>query len=525
MDQRTLLPRTSHPPAQQPGNGGLQRAAVHDAPQGVRDALRSPGQPLDAETRADMESRLSGLTDLKMPERAAPGRTLAVMPRLDPTESQARAMAELANPAAIQPTAPTADFSRVRVHTGSTAAAAADQIGARAYTVGSDIAFAAGQYRPGTAAGRRLLVHELVHVMQQARMASGYVQLDQAPKGGSTPTTGSPDKTLWFQDPKVAGDPTQPDRKRVLTEATLSKVGTVNVRFAYPQSELVASGYVSKPSQKIEDAKKKILTYISEVIVDLGSYPAGTAAEQTKWQQDRARLKEAFAGLTAAKPLNIFIASIDSPAELATGKYIPYTDQVYINVADVGNKAKLEAAIRLPLQNLAGGISAQTGQRASAQSKDELKKTLLHESLHVLLINRGLDSETMWAKTQAQLKIQGPADVKAKAEELVHKYLLAQEETFVYDAVALLYPPVDQVKASYDVFISSAERLLKNKGAKLTLITQSLPVSEKVEKKSVSWSITYKQPDALTLQASDSQVLDLVLLAWPLAQIKGKGTP
>lgn len=61
------------------------------------------------------------------------------------------------------------DFSAVRIHTGAPAAAAAAARGARAFTDGSDIAFAAGRYRPDTAAGRALLAHELVHVAQQDR--------------------------------------------------------------------------------------------------------------------------------------------------------------------------------------------------------------------------------------------------------------------------------------------------------------------------------------------------------------------
>jgi hypothetical protein len=58
------------------------------------------------------------------------------------------------------------DFSRVRVHTGERAAAAADSVQARAFTVGSDVVFGAGEYRPGTQSGRRLLAHELTHVVQ-----------------------------------------------------------------------------------------------------------------------------------------------------------------------------------------------------------------------------------------------------------------------------------------------------------------------------------------------------------------------
>jgi hypothetical protein len=60
------------------------------------------------------------------------------------------------------------DFSAVRLHADATAGAAALGFDARAFTLGRDIAFAPGEYAPGTAAGKRLLAHELVHVVQQA---------------------------------------------------------------------------------------------------------------------------------------------------------------------------------------------------------------------------------------------------------------------------------------------------------------------------------------------------------------------
>ena len=64
------------------------------------------------------------------------------------------------------------DFSHVRVHTDGEAARSAGAVGARAYTVGSHIVFGQGEFRPDDAAGRRLIAHELTHVVQQ-RGASG----------------------------------------------------------------------------------------------------------------------------------------------------------------------------------------------------------------------------------------------------------------------------------------------------------------------------------------------------------------
>jgi len=59
------------------------------------------------------------------------------------------------------------DFGRVRIHTDSQAAQSASAVKALAYTVNNSIAFSAGSYAPYTAAGRRLLAHELAHVVQQ----------------------------------------------------------------------------------------------------------------------------------------------------------------------------------------------------------------------------------------------------------------------------------------------------------------------------------------------------------------------
>lgn len=60
------------------------------------------------------------------------------------------------------------DFSRVRIHADSRAARLADGLGARAFTVGSDVFFASGEYRPETRDGMRLLAHELTHTVQAA---------------------------------------------------------------------------------------------------------------------------------------------------------------------------------------------------------------------------------------------------------------------------------------------------------------------------------------------------------------------
>jgi hypothetical protein len=112
------------------GNQAVQRElqtraekadGVRDAPPVVHEVLRTPGQPLDAETRALMQRRFRH------------------------------------------------EFSEVRVHTDARAAESAAAVQARAYTVGQHIVIGAGQPSPETMVGRRLIAHELAHVVQQSR--------------------------------------------------------------------------------------------------------------------------------------------------------------------------------------------------------------------------------------------------------------------------------------------------------------------------------------------------------------------
>jgi len=73
------------------------------------------------------------------------------------------------------------NFGAVRVHTGSEAANMAQAVQARAFTFGHDIVFSAGEYAPATAQGKRLLAHELTHVVQQKSGAHrGRIMREQA---------------------------------------------------------------------------------------------------------------------------------------------------------------------------------------------------------------------------------------------------------------------------------------------------------------------------------------------------------
>jgi len=76
------------------------------------------------------------------------------------------------------------DFSNVRLHTDSKATETAKSINAKAFTTGKNVVFGAGQYSPYTSSGKKLLAHELTHVVQQGNVIK------------RQPTSSTPTKTL-----------------------------------------------------------------------------------------------------------------------------------------------------------------------------------------------------------------------------------------------------------------------------------------------------------------------------------------
>ncbi|MBI4000191.1 MAG: DUF4157 domain-containing protein [Nitrospira defluvii] len=111
---------------------------VGAAPPIVHEVLSSPGQPLDATTRAFFEPRFAH------------------------------------------------DLGQVRIHADDHAAKSAQVVNALAYTVGRDVVFGPGRYSPQAPQGRRLLAHELSHVIQQGGSRPGST-LRRTPGAGSVP--------------------------------------------------------------------------------------------------------------------------------------------------------------------------------------------------------------------------------------------------------------------------------------------------------------------------------------------------
>jgi len=131
----------------------------------VHDVLRSPGQPLDTQTRTFMEPRFGH--DFGRVRNVPPAMSGSVVSHPeDESEREAHRVAD-----AVLDAPPESgigyDFGQVRVHTDAKAEESARALGADAFTFERHIVFGAGRYAPSTREGRHLLAHELTHHVQQ----------------------------------------------------------------------------------------------------------------------------------------------------------------------------------------------------------------------------------------------------------------------------------------------------------------------------------------------------------------------
>ena len=160
------------------------------APPVVHEVLRSSGQPLDLTTRAYMEPRFGH------------------------------------------------NFANVRIHNGPQADTAAASVQARAFTLGRDVVFAAGEHDPGSESGKRLLAHELTHVVQQSGADGVQAQALQRKK---IPTDFGEFETTKFAEAdgrgveiilKFSPDDTKVDAKKIALSQSIRKTTSSGAAYA-----------------------------------------------------------------------------------------------------------------------------------------------------------------------------------------------------------------------------------------------------------------------------------------------------
>jgi Domain of unknown function (DUF4157) len=223
----------------------LQRAPISAANGGreassfVHEVVRSPGQPLDASSRAYFEPRF--------------GR----------------------------------DFSRVRVHSDAFAQRAAGAVLARAFTVGSDIVFGSGRYEPTSNEGKRLLAHELTHVAQQTD-SSRAPSRGEIVADGATPNVPGRSAVVTQAAPKGV-------QREPLSEEEIGKLPLDQVEARLLVNESEGSQWVLSESalDSLEAERGLLIKRRGQLSQAPGINAPATSAEQ-RWKEYRAAVEHTW---------------------------------------------------------------------------------------------------------------------------------------------------------------------------------------------------------------------------------------
>jgi uncharacterized protein DUF4157 len=193
-------------------SAGESKGQPGAAPPSVDRALASPGRPLEPALRQDMEQRFGH------------------------------------------------DFSRVRVHSDTASEMSAREVDAHAYTSGHDIVFGSGRFAPETPAGRRLLAHELAHVVQQTGTSDGLQT-----------------RLIQRDGPQKAGDVTEEEK-----EALLNFKNDWENNFSHYDKLIKISGRSYDKDQK--GGVKAVKTDGSAINIILGKPYSTETEDKIRWQ-------------------------------------------------------------------------------------------------------------------------------------------------------------------------------------------------------------------------------------------------
>ncbi len=217
----------------------LNRSSMNAVPSIVHDVLRSPGQPLDAATRAFFEPRFGH------------------------------------------------DFSRVRVHANPMAAESASAVSASAYAYGNHIVFGKNQFSPGTAQGRSVLAHELVHVAQAGSAAPA-----NAPQRVSSPSDASESEAETIAGRVNTSPPPEPLRNPAgpaeRVNGTLSRLAGSSTTHCVPNKKGVPADPLN--TLTAADAHAKGLTEATAILFGVaaaGAIMGVTSGTVNQVYQDR----------------------------------------------------------------------------------------------------------------------------------------------------------------------------------------------------------------------------------------------
>ncbi len=190
------------------------------------------------------------------------------------------------------------DLGHVRLHTDAAAAESAGALDARAYTFGRDIVFGTDEYKPDTAAGRRLLAHELVHVVQQEE-APPKARREPRDKGKDASPEKDPLCASVTALPELPAEKIEKPEQRLALVRTLKivkrcgsaeqqteyrkklvdKLGEADAKALWDAADKPFGGYVGMYPEFASDMKRRLEKLGASESVAFGSFDASGGTE------------------------------------------------------------------------------------------------------------------------------------------------------------------------------------------------------------------------------------------------------
>lgn len=413
-----------------------------EKPQASRSAVPGEARARHAETRAPA-------LQMKRADGGDPPRAALPM-ALDILRSPGRALDPGAR--ALLEQRLQQDFGAVRVHADAQAADAARAVGARAYTVGRDIVFGRGEYRPGSPEGTRLLAHELAHVVQQRRGVSldggmgragdGYEQQADAvadavaagrPAGGLLSASSAPDGgggggiALQRQAAPAVSEAPKEEEEKLVTEGDWMRKAVIDSArgrntakttiMSQAEIDRIRKGYTQEYTVKVDGKEETRTRSVAPMAnyttcVEFGGQTYGDAITARSKKLGRTVKEAQGASRLLSDTKRILDAEYQLQAEIDA-----HNAQIKLNRASLeDSQNRFHKTIDGPKTRLAKAIAEQ--QRLEAEKTQlEGDKATLQTELATLVEARDAASESGDKDRAKELD----AQVKAKRLELLRK--------------------------------------------------------------------------------------------------------
>jgi LysM repeat protein len=299
-----------------------------------------------------------------------------------------------------------ADLSGVRVHTDAAANDAAGSVNARAYTVGSNISFAAGQYKPGTPAGDKLLAHEVAHSVQQSGAGGSGEGLATTQPGDSVETQAdsAADAMMLGKSAQVSPAPLAIARKRMDEE-----VSEAPAPAAAP--EAVADAAPDKKGDKAAEGGGELSAQLVGQEEEEGTEPISAAPNteggkaEIQGQAGQLQSESAEAGIDGAPKGDAAPAAAGGGGGGGEGE-MPVSPEIKQSIADAQNDAKeASAQAQSEAAEFKGELNARRDRFDAEQNALTLEqlKTMSAADKRAQLVEMGYDKKAVKKMKDAEL--------------------------------------------------------------------------------------------------------------------------